>query len=94
MQEKKTLFVGQIVAQYTLIGHFDLVSTTSHEASSALCRIHLVPSLRRTRHGARGYGKDEKAKCFEGFSLGACSVQASVDCIAGRIMRERKKLSV
>ena len=29
MQEKKTLFVGQIVAQYTLIGHFDLVSTTS-----------------------------------------------------------------
>ena len=29
MQEKKTLFVGQIVAQYTLIGHFDRVSTTS-----------------------------------------------------------------
>ena len=29
MQEKKTLFVGQIVAQHTLIGHFDVVSTTS-----------------------------------------------------------------
>ena len=66
MQEKKTLFVGQIVAQYTLIGHFDLVSTTSRVA---LCRIYLVPSLRRTRHCARGYGNDEKAKCFEGFSL-------------------------
>ena len=66
MQEKKTLFVGQIVAQYTLIGHFDLVSTTSR--LRALQNL-LVPSLRRTRHGARGYGKDDKTKCFEGYSV-------------------------
>ena len=77
MQEKKTLFVGQIVAQYTLIGHFDLVFTTSR--LRALQNLPSAePSLRRkcrTRHCARGYGKDEKTKCFEGFSVWASSVQ-------------------
>ena len=76
MQEKKTLFVGQIVAQYTLIGHFDLVSTTSR--LRALQNL-VVPSLRRTRHGARGYGKDEKTKCFEGFSLWAPALSLFLD---------------
>ena len=51
MQEKKTLFVGQIVAQ------FDLVSTTSRlRASQNL----LVPSLLRTQSQRKGLWEGRK----------------------------------
>ena len=60
MQEKKTLFVGQIVAQ------FDLVSTTSRlRASQNL----LVPSLLRTQSQRKGLWEGRKNQVSSAWRL-------------------------